>query len=77
MTQSEKLRVSRILHKAAVTVDENGTEAAASTFIDLVPFSITSPKMVIVNRPFLFILRDSHNMIPLIMGKVVNPSLSK
>jgi len=78
MTQSEKLRVSRILHKAAVTVDENGTEAAASTFIDLVPLSITSPiKNVIVNKPFLFILQDSHYRIPLIMGRVVNPSISK
>ena len=73
MTQLENLRISKILHKAAITVDENGTEAAGSSFFD-VPFS---PKLVIVNRPFLFILRDSHNRIPLIMGKVVNPSLSK
>jgi serpin B len=74
LTTSKNLRVSNVFHKAAITVALDGTEAAAATFIDIVPFSSAEPKRVFVNRPFLFILRDSKYKVPLMMGRIVDPS---
>lgn len=59
-------------HKAVLSVDERGTEAAAVTTIEIMPMSL--PNIINLNRPFLvFILEDSTKSI-LFMGKVTNPT---
>lgn len=60
------------LHKAALTIDEKGTEAAGSTFLEAIPMSL--PPDVEFNRPFLCILYDRNTKSPLFVGKVVNPT---
>eukprot|EP00088_Acartia_fossae_P051334 TRINITY_DN5766_c0_g1_i1.p1 TRINITY_DN5766_c0_g1~~TRINITY_DN5766_c0_g1_i1.p1 ORF type:complete len:434 (+),score=82.61 TRINITY_DN5766_c0_g1_i1:40-1302(+) len=76
LTNSTQLRVNKILHKALVQVDEEGTEAAAATIIDVVPFSASFPFTVNLDRAFMFALYDTHFDIPLIMGRVMDPTLS-
>ena len=62
----------QVLHQAVLKVDEKGTDAAAATTIDMVPYSI--PPTINLNRPFLvFIVEDSTKSI-LFMGKITNPT---
>ena len=61
-------------HKAVV-VNEKGTEAAAVTNIGirLSSFQITTQKFV-VNRPYLFMIRDDRSGSILFMGKILDPT---
>jgi len=75
LSSAEYLRVNRILHKAMVSVDLTGTEAAAATFITIVPLSADfgGTREVTVDRPFLFIVYDKKNRIPLLVGRILDP----
>ncbi|KAL7888641.1 hypothetical protein AOLI_G00036150 [Acnodon oligacanthus] len=65
----------KVVHQAILKVDEKGTEAAAATTVEMVPYSI-SPT-VNLNRPFLvFIVEDSTKCI-LFMGKITNPTAQR
>ncbi|XP_020487197.1 alpha-1-antitrypsin homolog [Labrus bergylta] len=72
MSDEVKLKVSKVSHKAVLSVDETGTEAAASTTIEVMPMSM--PEVMTLNRPFLvFILEHSTRSI-LFMGKINDPT---
>ncbi|WNG37170.1 hypothetical protein F0U61_28455 [Archangium violaceum] len=59
-----------LLHDAALTVDEKGTEAAAATRV----FHIGGmPQEVEVNRPFLFLIRHVETAAVLFLGRVLDP----
>ena len=75
MTGSEDLLISQIVHKAFVSVDERGTEAAAATAGVVIPVSEPSkdPIPVTVNRPFIFLIRDTATGTVLFLGRVMNP----
>ncbi|NWQ80575.1 A1AT2 antiproteinase, partial [Columbina picui] len=72
------LKVSKAIHKAVVTVSENGTEAAAVTVIEIVPTTATAefslPPHIRFNRPFLLIIFDKNTHSIHFMGKIVNPA---
>jgi serpin B len=72
---SSRLAVSQIVHKAVVDVNKNGTEGAAATGIGLVLHSggPTRVKTVNVNRPFIFVIHDVINNIPVLVGRVLDP----
>ena len=74
MTGTKGLRVSAVVHKAFVSVDEEGTEAAAATGL-MVALSGPSkdPIPVTVNRPFIFLIRDKATGTVLFLGRVMNP----
>ena len=67
--------VSNILHKAVVKVDKDGTEGAAATGVGLVLLSGSFGRNIDVNvdRPFIFIVQDKKNNIPVLVGRVKNP----
>ncbi|MGF1669205.1 MAG: serpin family protein, partial [Balneolaceae bacterium] len=68
----EDLFISEVKHKAFISVDEEGTEAAAVTSVE---FGIASaPPSMIVNRPFVFIIHERTSGVNLFMGKVNNPN---
>ncbi|XP_038445494.1 alpha-1-antiproteinase-like [Canis lupus familiaris] len=72
ITEEGPLMLSKGLHKAVLTIDEKGTEAAGATFLEAIPMSM--PPSVDFNKPFLIIIVDRDTKSPLFMGKVVNPT---
>ncbi len=68
------LYISDIFHKAFVAVDEKGTEAAAATAV--VGGVASGPRVDVslnIDRPFIFLIRDTVNGAILFMGRVLNP----
>ena len=72
MTGTRELWISEAVHKAFVSVDEEGTEAAASTAVVVLE---SEPLMVTVNRPFIFLIRDRDTGTLLFVGRVMNPAM--
>jgi serpin B len=75
MTGSKDLFISSVIHKAFVSVDEEGTEAAAATAVVMAESAMPSqPVQVSVDRPFIFTIRDIETGTVLFVGRVLNPS---
>lgn len=74
ITNQEKLYISNVIHKANISVDEDGTEAAAATAVTMRKTSISHfSEKVKVDKPFIFILRNNTNNLIYFMGKITNP----
>ena len=68
------LLISKVIHKAFVSVDEEGTEAAAATSVVVrVASAGPEPKRVIVDRPFIFLIRDQATEAILFVGRIERP----
>jgi serpin B len=71
ITNVEGLYIQGIVHKAFVAVDEEGTEAAAGAVI----IGTTSmPESLVIDSPFIFLIRDIQTGSILFMGRVLNPA---
>ena len=75
MTGNRDLFIADVVHKAFVSVDEAGTEAAAATAV-VMPIAMPPEELVEFNvdRPFIFLIRDIETRAMLFVGRVVNPS---
>jgi len=74
MTGNPELFIDNVLHKAFVSVDEAGTEAAAATAVIMSLTAIPEPPVTVtVDRPFIFLIRDIETGAILFMGRVLNP----
>ena len=71
---SENIFISDAIHKATIEVDEEGTVAAAATFMsEIVTRMVPPPPLEItVDRPFLFFIRSGNHVI--FAGRVVDPT---
>jgi serpin B len=75
MDGTRELYIGEVLHKAFVSVDEAGTEAAAATAVEMqLKGAPMDPVTVTANRPFIFFIRDIETGAILFVGRVVNPS---
>jgi serpin B len=74
ITGNRYLFIQDVIHKAFVSVDEAGTEAAAATAV-VAPSEppLLPPVAVNVNRPFIFLIRDIETGTILFLGRVLNP----
>jgi serine protease inhibitor len=69
-----ELYISRALQKVFVEVDEEGTEAAAVTGILVTAKEVPPPPVqFVVDRPFLFLLRDEVSGADMFVGSVARP----
>ncbi len=74
MDGTRDLFVKDVVHKAFVSVDEAGTEAAAATAVVMqLKAAVAEPIEVTVDHPFLFFVRDVQTGAILFVGRVVNP----
>lgn len=67
------LYITDAAHKAFVSVDEKGTEAAAATWIAIAGMTEIEFNM---NRPFIYLIRDVETGTILFIGRVLNPGTS-
>jgi serpin B len=62
------------LHKAFVAVDEEGTEAAATTAVIIGTTAAPVASLAVtIDRPFVFVIRDSATGTISFAGRVLNP----
>ncbi|MFC1988972.1 serpin family protein [Chloroflexota bacterium] len=75
MTGSKDLSIDEVIHKAFVSVDEAGTEAAAATAVTMKLTAVpTTPIEITIDRPFIFLIRDIETGTILFVGRILNPS---
>ncbi len=75
MTGSRDLFISKVVHKAFVDVNEEGTEAAAATAVVMAPTGMPAPPTNFhADHPFLFMLKENATGAVLFMGRVADPT---
>lgn len=79
MTGDRDLFIGDVIHKAFVSVDESGTEAAAATAVVMTPTAGPPEEPeeaveVTVDRPFVFLIHDIETGAILFVGRIVDPS---
>lgn len=75
---SETFVISEACDRAFVAVDKGGTEAAAATAVAMkagnaAPSTEPVPVPVVVDHPFLFLVRDTKTGAILFLGRLVDP----
>ena len=73
--ENDGLHISKVIHKAIVEVNEDGTEAAAATAVisELTSGGKHVPQEFKCNRPFLFFIHDNKSHTILFMGRYSKP----
>jgi len=75
MDGTRELFVSDVIHKAFVRVDEKGTEAAAATGAVIRATSApANVKVVALDRPFFYLIRQIESGAVLFVGRVMDPA---
>ena len=77
MTGGRELFISAAVHKAYISVDEKGTEAAAATGMIMEATAMRDeppPITFTADHPFLFLIRDNKSGGILFMGRVTDPT---
>ncbi len=72
MSPDQQLFISEVKHKSWIRVDEEGTEAAAATSVEI-DAGASMPEEIVIDRPFIFVIHDHHSGALIFMGKVVDP----
>jgi serpin B len=68
----QEVCITRVKHKTYVNVNEEGTEAAGVTAVEV---GVTSaPVPIVVDRPFLFAIREALSGTILFVGVMRNPA---
>lgn len=74
-TENGNIYIARVLHKTYIEVDEQGTEAGASTVVEMAQETSAEAdeqkmKTVILDRPFLYAIVDDTTNLPVFIGTV-------
>ena len=73
----ENLYINMVRQKAKIIVDEEGTEAAAVTAVMMecgAALIEELPKEVFFDRPFVYMIMDMDNEVPLFIGILDSPA---
>ena len=72
--RADGLHIFSVLHKTFWMLDEEGTEAAAVTKVEMqIKSAPQGDYFFVVNRPFTVVIRDKQTGLILFMGHIVNP----
>jgi len=71
----EQLFISKVIHKSFIEVNEEGTEAAAVTVVEISLTSADGDNIIpfYVNQPFLFAIKEKYTNTIAFIGKVMEP----
>jgi len=78
--ESLPLQISRVIHQSFIEVDEEGTEAAAATIVEISKMSVNpnpQPMEISIDKPFAFFIRDRYSNTILFAGKLLEPTMTK
>lgn len=71
------LYISDVIHKTFIAVDEQGTKAGAATLVEICTESasidITEPIYITLDRPFVYMIIDCEEKLPIFIGTVMEP----
>jgi serpin B len=73
MTSSQGIKVSKVIQKVYVGVDEKGTIAAAATGMSIMATTVM-PMSFNADHPFMFLIYDKNSHLILFMGDVMDPA---
>jgi serpin B len=68
-------KVAQVIQRVYLGVGEKGTTAAAATGISIMPTSATTGPSVLVDHPFLFLVRDTKTGAILFASQVQDPTV--
>ncbi|MFN2199277.1 MAG: serpin family protein [Anaerolineales bacterium] len=75
MDGQKDLFIGDVVHKAFVEVNEQGTEAAAATGVQMKFLSSSSPSFEVrIDHPFVYLIYDRKSGTILFMGRVLDPT---
>jgi serpin B len=72
----EQIAIKKVKHKTFAEVNEEGTEAAAATSVEMTVTSVQVPRerfRMVVDRPFFCAIRDNQSGAVLFMGAINDP----
>ncbi len=75
-TGTGNVYISRVVHEAVIEVNEEGTEAAAATAVEMKLTSVRieeDPFVMVFDRPFFLAIRDNGTGSVLFMGSISDP----
>lgn len=70
------LMINRVIHQTYIETNEEGTEAAAATVVEMTLTSMPVTTRIDINRPFLYFIRETSTGTILFAGRVSDPSLN-
>ena len=73
MSSNNDLVMSKVIHKAFVEVNEEGTEAAAATGVVIRLMCYIKPQVFNADHPFLFFIRHNPTKSILFYGRFCSP----
>jgi serine protease inhibitor len=77
MYENVTVWIDEVKHKTFVEVNEEGTEAAAATVVEITYGPGPPGFWMRVDRPFVFVVRENKSQTVLFMGKIVEPTLKQ
>lgn len=71
----ERALIGKVIHQTFIQVDEQGTEAAAATAVQVIRTTsvINEPPIIRIDRPFAFFIREKHSQTILFAGTMYYP----
>ena len=77
ISEQYDLLINEVTHQAFIETNEEGTEAAAATVVEIGVTSAPPPPLELkLDHPFIYIIRESSTNSILFMGRVTDPSLN-
>jgi serpin B len=73
LTTAEHFQINQVAHEAFADVNEEGTEAAAATAVEIAKGDGPQPRFFHADHPFFFVIRDTTTGTILCLGRVTDP----
>ncbi|CAH6898963.1 serpin I2 [Phodopus roborovskii] len=75
ITDSSEVHVSKVMQKVFFEINEDGSEVATSTGVNIPVIMSLTQTQFLANRPFLFIMKHTQTGSILFMGRVTDPDI--
>ena len=78
--EGENLYIGQVRHRTFIAVGEKGTRAGAATSVAMNETSamlVEEPKVVILDRPFLYAIWDLEANLPVFLGTFTDPAAAR